>query len=254
MRAFISFIHRDLMEGRTSWKHTLFKFFFQPFVYLFVFGYILGKVFPVGMSDGNYSNVVAPGILALLVMNVALGTAGSLIVTGYYFKSMEAWLLTPITLRGFMLSRVASGTINSAAAGIIGLILIRLILGLSPANPVLTFIFIILGGLVFSIIGVIAFTLPKTPDKAQEVLSFILMPMMFFGCTFYTYSILMYPWNILALLFPTTYLSEALRAAYNPQIPHIDTGTILIGLVSGMLILFYIADRVFERRFKDYLW
>ncbi len=254
MNTFISFIHRDLREGLLSWKHTLFKFLFQPFVYLFVFGYILGKVFPIGMSNGNYSDVVAPGILAMMVMNVALGTAGSSLVTGYYFKSMEAWLLTPITLRGFMLSRVVSGTINSAAAGIIGIILIYLVLGLSPANMIFVFVFILMGGLVFSIIGVIAFTLPKTPDKAQEVLSFILMPMMFFGCTFYTYSVLPSPWNILSLLFPTTYLSEGMRAAYNPQIPHINTGIILIGLLSGLVILFYMADRIFERRFKDFLW
>lgn len=254
MTTFISFIHRDLEEGLLSWKHTLFKFFFQPFVYLFVFGYILGSVLPNGISGGRYSDIVAPGILAMLVMNVSLGTTGSSIVTGYYFKSMEAWLLTPISLRGFMLSRIASGTINSTVTGIIGIILIRLILGLSPENPFLTFIFILLGGLVFSLVSIIAFVLPKTPDKAQEVLSFILMPMMFFGCTFYTYSILTPPWNILALLFPTTYLSEGMRAAYNPQIPHINTGIILIGLVSGLAILFYIADRAFERRFKDFLW
>jgi ABC-type multidrug transport system permease subunit len=254
MNTFISFIQRDLMEGRTSWKHTLFKFFFQPLIYLFVFGYILGSVLPAGMSGGRYSDIVAPGILAVLVMNVSLSTAGSSLVTGYYFKSMEAWLLTPISLRGFMLSRVVSGTINSTMAGIIGIALIYLIPGLFPVRPILTFVFILMGGLLFSLLGIIAFVLPKTPDKAQEVLSFILMPMMFFGCTFYIYSILTPPWNILALLFPTTYLSEGLRAAYNPQIPHLDTGIISIGLVSGLVILFYIADWAFKRRFKDYLW
>ncbi|MBI5788799.1 MAG: ABC transporter permease [Candidatus Schekmanbacteria bacterium] len=242
------------MEGLTSWKHTLNKFFFQPFIYLFVFGYIMGRGLPGGIFGGNYSQVVAPGILSMLVMNVALGTTGSFLISGYYFKSMEAWLLTPITLRAFMLSRVASGIVNTTIAGLGGIIIIRLMLGLFPENFWLALVFILMGGLIFSCLSLIAFTLPKTPDRAQEVLSFILMPMMFFGCTFYTYSTLPWPWNMLALLFPTTYLSEAMRAAYNPALPHMDTGLIFVGLSLGLLVIAYFADRTFHRRFKDFLW
>jgi hypothetical protein len=44
---------------------------------------------------------------------------------------------------------------------------------------------------------------------AQEFIAFLLMPMMFLGCTFFSYAMLPDPWNIVALLLPTTYLRNA---------------------------------------------
>jgi ABC-type multidrug transport system permease subunit len=44
---------------------------------------------------------------------------------------------------------------------------------------------------------------------AQEFIAFLLMPMMFLGCPFFSYAMLPDPWNIVALLLPTTYLRNA---------------------------------------------
>lgn len=254
MKTFWAFVLRSLREGVSDPRHGLFRFFFQPLVYLIVFGEILGQAFPMPVSGGSYSNVVAPGILAILVMNAAIGTVGGGFTTGYYFRAMEAWLLAPLGLRGFMLAWVAGGTLNALVAGVIGMGLVWAILGILPASFLLAVVFLALGGLAFSLLSIIAFALPKSPDKAQEVLSFLLVPMMFFGCTFYPFSILTAPWNTFALFMPTTYLSEALRAAYYPAMPHLGAAMAAGGMVAGLVALFFLADLTFRRRFRDFLW
>lgn len=247
-----AYVLRCLTEAVVDWRSAVQRLLFQPLVYLLVFGGVLGGTKVIG--GGDYAQVVAPGIVAIVVMNSAMAVVGGMFVTGYYFHAMEAWLLGPITLRGFLAALVTGAAIMAALAGVAALALIRLVLGLSPAEPLLALAAVVFGGVAFSLLFAIAFALPRTPDKAQGVLAFIMMPMMFFGCTFYGWDSLAWPWNALALLMPTTYLSEALRATYGSSAllhagpwPAIAGPVVLVGMAA-------LSDLVFKRRFRDFPW
>lgn len=242
---------RCLTEAVVDWRGAVQRLLFQPLVYLLVFGGVLGGT---KLGGGDYAQVVAPGIVAIVVMNSAMAVVGGMFVTGYYFHAMEAWLLGPISLRGFLGALVAGATVMATLAGTAALALIRLVLELSPAEPLLALAAIVFGGLAFSLLFVTAFALPRTPDKAQSVLAFVMMPMMFFGCTFYGWDSLAWPWNALALLMPTTYLSEALRTTYGSSaIFHAGPWPAIAGpaVLAGLAVL---SDHVFRRRFRDFPW
>ncbi len=251
-RIWMAYALRCLTEAVVDWRGAVQRLLFQPLVYLLVFGGVLGGT-KIG-GGGDYAQVVAPGIVAIVVMNSAMAVVGGMFATGYYFHAMEAWLLGPISLRGFLGALVAGATVMAMLAGAAALILIRLVLGLAPAQPVLALGAIVFGAVAFSLLFVIAFTLPRTPARAQGVLAFVMMPMMFFGCTFYTWDSLAWPWNGLALLMPTTYLSEALRATYRAA-EGLAAGPLLPA--GGLLILAGLAglaDCLFRRRFRDFPW
>lgn len=250
MRAFSGFALRACHESMQDWPHTLFRMVFQPLVYLLVFGKVLSPVFP----GGGYATVVAPGILSILVMNAALGSIGSVLSRGYYFRSMEGWLLAPLSLTWLMLSWVTGTILAAAIAGLSGALLVYLMLGLVPPSPGLALLCAIYGAAAFALLGVIGYTLPQTPAKAQDALSFLLLPMMYLGCTFFSYAMLPQPWNVVALLLPTTYLSEALRMAYGSTPSSLDVPILMSGGLCALLLLFAIADWSFKRRFRDFLW
>lgn len=252
MKPLLAMVHRDLVADLMNYRMTVSRLFLQPLVYIIVFGYIVGGLFPV--PGGDYSEIVAPGVTAIAVMNSSFSSVGGAIVTGYYFRSMEGWLLTPVGLRTLMMGRVLSGLIYGTASGCIVTVFIWAILGIYPKAFLWHILLIVSGALFFSLLTIAVFLIPERPDKGQEVFSFFLMPMTFFGCTFYTYSMLKPPFSYIALLMPTTYLSEGLRASYNPGMSHMDTGIVLAGLISGLAALFYISDRLFQRKFKDFLW
>lgn len=250
--AMLAMIQRDITADLRDYKVTIARLILQPAVYIFVFGHVIGGFFSVARE--NYSEIVIPGIIAIAVMNSSFSSAGGSIITGYYFRSMEGWLLSPVGLRMLMTARVFSGLLYGTVSGIVVAGLAWGILGIYPKNFIWLLMLIISGSLFFSLLTITLFLIPERPDKGQEAFSFLLMPMTFFGCTFYSYSMLQEPFSYVALVFPTTYLSEGLRAAYNPDTLHINNSSILAGLFSGLIVLFYVADRVFHKRFRDFLW
>lgn len=252
MRSLLALIQRDLMADIKSYKLSLIRFFLQPAIYIFVFGYIVGRIIP--MQGARYSEIIAPGIIAISIMTGTFVSVGGSIISGYYFRTIEGWLLSPVTIRTIMMARIISGLLYGVVSGTIVGLLAWVILGIFPQNLFVPYLIGVIGSLFFSFLTIIVLLFPERPDKGQEVFSFLLMPMTFFGCTFYTYSMLKPPFNYIALLLPTTYISEGLRAAYNPAVTHLDTGIILVGLLLTMAFLSPLADWVFRRRFRDFLW
>lgn len=250
MKGFGAFVGRAAFEAMGNWRYALFKMLFQPFVYLLVFGKILGTA----LAGSGYALIVAPGIVSMLVMSAALSGIGGILSKGYYYRSMEAWLLAPISLRNLMLAWVSGTALVATIAGLIGNLLIYGLLGHVPISLAADLICLIYGATVFSLLGCIGYTVPQTPAKAQDFIAFLLMPMMYLGCTFFSYAMLPGPWNIVALLLPTTYLSEALRIVYGSQAASLDPAVIVGGGVIALLLLFVIADWSFRRRFRDFLW
>lgn len=252
MNFIISLFLRNLVADAKSIKLTAIRLVLQPAVYLFVFGYVVGGMLPA--QGGSYAEIMAPGIIAISIMTGPFVTVAGSILSGYYFRTMEAWLLAPVTLRTLMLAKVLGGLFYGLASGTIVALLIWLILGIAPQSLAIPYFMGAAGALFFSLLSIVILLFPETPDKGQELFSFLLMPMTFFGCTFYSYSMLKPPFSYIALLLPTTYISEGLRAAYNPSIPHMDITYVAMGLLLTAVALFPLADWVFRRRLRDFLW
>lgn len=253
MNIVASLLLRNLVADAKSIKLTAIRLVLQPAIYLFVFGYVVGGMLPA-QNGGSYAEVMAPGIIAISILTGPFVTVAGSILSGYYFRTMEGWLLAPITLRTLMLAQVFGGVFYGLASGTIVALLIWLILGIAPQSLLVPYLIGAAGALFFSLLSIVILLLPETPDKGQELFSFLLMPMTFFGCTFYSYSMLEPPFSYIALLLPTTYLSEGLRAAYNPSVAHMDITYVSVGLAAIAAALFPLADWVFRRRFRDFLW
>jgi ABC-2 type transport system permease protein len=78
----------------------------------------------------------------------------------------------------------------------------------------------------------------------------IFAPMIMFGCTYY-------PWRgldafpvlkYLVLINPLVYVSEGLRAAITPSVPHMPVAVILSALVAITLLLLWLGMRGFRKR------
>lgn len=246
-------IARNFTVECRSLRLSFLRMVLQPAIYLFVFGYVVGRMLPTG-NGGNYSAVMAPGVVTISLMSAPYLVVGSSILSGYYFRTMEAWLLSPVGVRALLVALVASGTLYGCASAIVVTLLVWLILGIAPHHWLLPLFLCVAGSVFFSLLSVVVLLAPATPKKGQELLSFLMMPMTFFGCTFYSFDMLGSPFNLLALLLPTTYLSEGLRAAYLPGGGGLQAGWVVAGLAVTTVALVPIADRVLSRRLRDFTW
>ncbi|MEW6291741.1 MAG: ABC transporter permease [Pseudomonadota bacterium] len=248
----LTLLHRNLIIARADARLILIRALIQPAVYLFVFGHVVGRM--VSTDAGGYGSVVAPGIIAIAVVTAPFITIGGSVLAGYFYRTLEEWLLAPVSLRTVFIAMVASGLCSSLANSLLVAGLVWLILGLAPQDLACFLLVIISGGLLFSLLILIVLLVPERPDKGQEVFSLLMMLMTFFGCTFYSYDMLEPPFRWIALLLPTTYISEGLRAAYMPGAPHLDVLSLVTGMTSATLALFLLADFVFRRRLGHFAW
>jgi ABC-2 type transport system permease protein len=253
MNFVLAMLARNFAVERRSLRTGFLRMVLQPAVYIFVFGYVVGRMLPGG-STGSYAQVMAPGVLAITLMSTPQLVVGSSILSGFYFRTMESWLLAPVTLRAILAALVVCGTLYGSVNGLVVVALIWAILGIVPEHPCLLAYFILAGSLFFSLLAVSVLLLPSTPRQGQEVFSFLMMPMTFFGCTFYSFSMLQPPFSWLALCLPTTYLSEGLRAAYLPVMEGLPSGMIAVGILLITLALLPLADWVLARRLRNFTW
>ena len=78
----------------------------------------------------------------------------------------------------------------------------------------------------------------------------VLLPMTMLGCVYYPWSALDgIRWLQVASLFnPLVYVSEGLRSALTPDVPHMPAWAFLLAIVGGTVLLTWAATRTFTKR------
>ncbi len=126
-----------------------------------------------------------------------------------------------------------------------------------PAVPVkpqidnwpLAIVVLVLSSLVSSALG-LAIGANIKPQQIGLLFSIVVIPITFLGCVYYPLAYLDHlRWLQLAVLInPIVYMSEGLRAAFTPGIPHMPAWLIIFALLVSLTILGGIGIRGFLKR------
>jgi ABC-2 type transport system permease protein len=107
----------------------------------------------------------------------------------------------------------------------------------------------VLGGAAFSAMGLYLGT-GIAPQQIGLMFSVIVAPMIMFGCTYYPWAGLdhvpLMKW--LVLINPLVYVSEGMRAALTPAVPHMPTALILAALVLLTVLFMWMGLKAFDKR------
>jgi ABC-2 type transport system permease protein len=110
----------------------------------------------------------------------------------------------------------------------------------------------VLGALLGAGLGLVLGTL-VVPQRINIVFSLVFTPLLFTGCSQYPWpSLSRLPWfQYVTAANPMTYVSESMRAALVPSVPHIHPWICLIVLAGALSALMAIGVRGFYRRAID---
>ncbi|MGB8961184.1 MAG: ABC transporter permease [Pseudonocardiaceae bacterium] len=253
LRSFGSVLRRDIVVTGKELVAFLAQVLLQPVFFLFVFGKLLSGL---GYTSSNYSNLLFPGLVALTATITAIqAMAFPLVAEFSWTKEIEDRLLAPLPLWAVAAEKVVFATLRALVASAVMFPIGIGVLGSIPyraAGLGLLIGVVLLGGLVGACIGMTIGTFVP-PTKINIMFSLIFPPLLFTGAT-------QYPWPSLAHLRwfqvltaanPITYVSEGMRAALVPEIPHIPGSVCLLVLV-GSLVLFGSLGMIgFRRRAID---
>jgi len=252
-RAFLAVLYRDLYVTWREFPVFLAQVILQPLFLLFVFGKVLPSL---GYTQHNYPHVLYPGLLALTAVITAIQALAFPLVAEFgWTKEIEDRLLAPMPTSFVVAEKVLFAVLRSLTATLIMIPLGILILGSIPwrwAGFPLFVAGLVLGALVGAGFGLLMGTLVQ-PQRITLLFALVFTPLLFTGCN-------QYPWpsldqlrwfQIVTACNPMTYVSEALRGAMVPEVPHIRPWVCIVVLIGSVTVLLTVGLRAFYRRAID---
>ena len=252
MTAFLALLRRDLLVAVRTAPLVL-GTLTQPILVVLVFGNLLPRL---GLVAGNFGTVLMPGLMSITMMRagvqgILLPLSGDLAGT----REIDERLLAPITSFGVAVEKIVAGALQAAWAGLVCLPLMMLLMhevGGSSLHPrwLLLPPLALVCGVLSAAFGLNLGTRVE-PRYAGLLFPILLGPMMLFGCAYFPWTSLetkIGPLRYLFLINPLVFISEALRLAVTPEIPHMSLGLLFGGLFAFTALLLVLGARAFERR------
>jgi ABC-2 type transport system permease protein len=251
VRVCIAMLARDARVIRREMVSFVVRTALQPLLITIVFGFLLPHM---GYVTSRYTAALLPGVLGICLAMSSLQAVALPMITDFgYFREIDDRLLAPIPIEVVAFEKVASGTLQGMLGGLLVLPIVRLIMGpiagLDLLHSLEVVPVLLLSSAAFSALGLLL----GTALQGQQIglmFSIIVAPMMTFGCAYYPWQALrvvpVLQW--LVLVNPLVYVSEALRAALTPGMPHMPTVISVSALVAIGLAFWFGGLRTFRKR------
>jgi ABC-2 type transport system permease protein len=261
MRAFAGLFLRDLHVLRRELFPFVIRVCMNPLLFLFVFTFIMphmsggAAMNPTAAAMGqNFSTVLLPGLMAVAIMfsgiaAVALPLAQEFGIT----REIDDRVMCPLPVAAVAIEKICFSAMQSMIAAAVVFPLAYYI----PSTPVVAHVnswpYLIAILVLASVTsGALGLTIGTTVEPKQIGLIFgvVVMPITFLGCVYYPWAALdRIKWlQIGVLLNPIVYMSEGLRSALTPTLPHMYPGLILGMLVFFLVLLTWLGIKGFLRR------
>lgn len=253
--AFAGLMLRDLRVLRREVGPFIVRIVMQPLLFLFVFTFLFPRIGQAGAVGGaNFATVLLPGLMAVAIMfsgiaAVALPLSQEFGIT----REIDDRVMCPLPVAAVAAEKVCFSAIQSILAALLVLPLAIWI----PATPVYAHVAswpmliatLILASLVAGTLG-LAIGSNVRPQQIGLVFSIVVVPITFLGCVYYPWSVLNHVrWLQIAVLAnPIVYMSEGLRAALTPGVPHMPSLLIIVAMLISLAALGGIGLRGFLRK------
>jgi ABC-2 type transport system permease protein len=252
-RAFRALLWRDVFVTGRELGTFVAQVVIQPLFMLFVFGKVLTQL---GYASGGFAHLLLPGIVALTSFITGLqATALPLVIDFSFTKEIEDRLLAPLPTVLVAVEKIVFATLRAVVAGAIMYPIGLVVLGSAGwqlSGLALMALMLVLGAMVGSSVGLVLGTL-LPPSKINIMFAVILTPLLFTGATQYPWpSLDRLPWfKVVTAFNPLTYVSEGMRAAVVPDVPHMHWWVCVPVLLGYFAVLATIGIRGFMRRAID---
>jgi ABC-2 type transport system permease protein len=261
VRAFTGLFLRDLHVLRRELFPFVIRVCMNPLLFLFVFTYVIPHMNsnmamnPTGAMAGSaFSTVLLPGLMAVAIMfsgiaAVALPLAQDFGVT----REIDDRVMCPLPVSAVAIEKICFSAVQSVVAAAIVYPLAYYVPAVHPVTHVSNWFFLIVVVILSSLIaGALGLTIGTSvkPQQIGLIFGVVVIPITFLGCVYYPWAALTHiRWlQIGVLINPIVYMSEGLRAALTPTLPHMSPILILSMLVASLCLLTWLGIRGFLRR------
>jgi ABC-2 type transport system permease protein len=246
---------RDIGVLRHNVGEFLLRTLAQPVLFIFVFAYLFPRIGQqVGGGADRFASVLIPGLVAVTAVFCGVSSVSlPLAIEFGATREIEDRVMAPVPVKVVGLTKVVSGAVQSLVASLVVIPAVWVATGFHAPihwdHPLRLATILPLGALVGSALGLMLGTV-ISPRRISYLFALLLLPLTLLGCVYYPWIALhAIPWLQVAVLAnPVVYMSEGLRAALSPQIPHMPLPAVYGLLAAVFGIMLWIGLKKFEGR------
>jgi ABC-type multidrug transport system permease subunit len=259
-RTFWAMLAREARVLRRNAVGSLLRVILQPLLFVFVFSYVMPKIGSGfgsgGVAGATFATILVPGLVAsAIIMQAMLTVVFPLVMELSWQKSITDRALAPLPIPLLAVEKIVAAALQAILAGLLVFPAVLFVhaKGQAPTLHIHNwplFIVMLLGGaLLASSAGLFLGTIID-PRQVSVLFTLVLLPASMLGCVYYPWASLEHVrWLQIAVLAnPLVYVSEGLRAAITPQVPHMHAWAYLAVTLGGTALLTWLATRTFTRR------
>jgi ABC-2 type transport system permease protein len=266
LRAFAGLFLRDLYVLRRELMPFLIRVCMNPLLFLFVFTYVIpsmsgpaghGSMNPTATmmgGGGAFSTVLLPGLMAVGIMFSGIAAVAlPLAIEFGSTREIDDRVMCPLPVAAVAIEKICFSAVQSVLAAAIVYPLATIVPAVKPVTHIASWPFLILVVILASLTaGALGLTIGTTvkPQQIGLIFGVVVIPITFLGCVYYPWAALTHiRWlQVGVLINPIVYMSEGLRAALTPQLPHMPPAMILLMLTIALVTLTWLGIRGFLRR------
>lgn len=224
-----------LVEFKFEWKKITASALVSPLLYMIALGWGLGSTSTV--TDRPYIDFLVPGIIALTTMNTSFSAVSQpLNVQRLFEHSFDQIIISPTPMPAYIFGQMLGGALRGIYSGVL-ILLLSIPFGASMHITPAFFLVMLLNGMTFGALGVMAAILASTHADIARFSNFVILPMTFLCNTFFPLDRVPDVIQVLISILPLTHASGSLRSiAYGGSPSLISIGVLTIYAVIFMVI------------------
>jgi ABC-2 type transport system permease protein len=259
-KAFGGLVLRDFRVLRREIGPFIIRTVMNPLLFLFVFTYIFPRIsggagaMMFSHAGVSFGTILLPGLMAVAIMFSGIAAVALPLATEFGItREIEDRVMCPLPVAAVAIEKVCfsalQGMIAAAVVFPLALYVPRMPVDVHVSSWPLLLAVLILAGLTAGALG-LAIGTSVEPRQIGLIFSIVVVPITFLGCVYYPWAALSHiRWlQILVLVNPIVYMSEGLRAALTPALPHMPSWLILTALTISLGLLGWYGVHGFLKR------
>lgn len=211
LTGFQTLVHRELLRTFRIINQVVWPPLISTGLYLFIFGFALGRRIPE-IGGISYMSFLIPGLILMGVIESSFNESAASLFVARFTENFQELLISPLSYLEMVLGFVTGGILRALIIGNLTMALGWGLVGVRPVRPFLYLAIMILVAAFFSSMGLVAGVLANNFDQLSIPSTFIIQPLVFLGGVFSPIQLLPPSIKGFVLLNPIFYFLDAFRA------------------------------------------
>lgn len=246
---FIALTRREVLRFFVVWSQTLVPPLISSSLFIFVFGFSIGRNLNVSVAGVNYLQFIVPGLVMMHLIESSYANTSSSLFISRWHNIIQEILLSPLSYFEMVLALLVGGVTRGVlvGAGVYGISLIFTRFIFHDVFVVVYFFVMI--PVIFSLLGLLVGLWAEGFEKLSFWSTFVLMPLIYFGGVFHNLQMVPGPLKILTHFNPIFYWVSGLRYG---MVGVSDVSVkASMALAAGVAVaLFILVERLFRVGYK----